>query len=163
MIQEHDEPILKHLIDVKVIFLKAEPMVSLSLKSAKNKLTKKNHTQLISSDSTRQQFVNWLRLLLVCWVFEVLSILKPFFYAFRDLFFNPFFMLLGICSGVPLFPEWILFKFSAHKSLRNEVCSGRIWPVQLWGTRDLQMLGKSKVLKLFKVLTCLLYCKRYVT
>lgn len=29
MVQEHDEPILKHLIDVKVILLKSEPMVSL--------------------------------------------------------------------------------------------------------------------------------------
>lgn len=28
MVQEHDEPILKHLIDVKVILLKADPMVS---------------------------------------------------------------------------------------------------------------------------------------
>lgn len=27
MVQEHDEPILKHLIDVKVILLKADPMV----------------------------------------------------------------------------------------------------------------------------------------
>lgn len=30
MVQEHDEPILKHLIDVKVILLKADPMVSIT-------------------------------------------------------------------------------------------------------------------------------------
>lgn len=29
MVQEHDEAILKHLIDVKVILLKADPMVSI--------------------------------------------------------------------------------------------------------------------------------------
>lgn len=27
MVQEHDEPILKHLIDIKVLFLEANPMV----------------------------------------------------------------------------------------------------------------------------------------
>jgi len=29
MVQEHDEPILKHLFDIKVIFLESNPMVSL--------------------------------------------------------------------------------------------------------------------------------------
>lgn len=28
MVQEHDEPILKHLYDIKVIFLESNPMVS---------------------------------------------------------------------------------------------------------------------------------------
>ena len=28
MVQEHDEPILKHLFDIKVIFLESNPMVS---------------------------------------------------------------------------------------------------------------------------------------
>lgn len=28
MVQEHDEPILKHLTDIKVNFLKSSPMVS---------------------------------------------------------------------------------------------------------------------------------------
>lgn len=27
MVQEHDEPILKHLYDIKVIFLESDPMV----------------------------------------------------------------------------------------------------------------------------------------
>jgi hypothetical protein len=28
LVQEHDEPILKHLLDIKVIFLESNPMVS---------------------------------------------------------------------------------------------------------------------------------------
>lgn len=28
MLQEHDEPILKHLLDIKVVFLEKDPMVS---------------------------------------------------------------------------------------------------------------------------------------
>ena len=28
MVQEHDEPILKHLLDIKVIFMESNPMVS---------------------------------------------------------------------------------------------------------------------------------------
>jgi hypothetical protein len=28
MVQEHDEPIIKHLLDIKVIFLESNPMVS---------------------------------------------------------------------------------------------------------------------------------------
>lgn len=36
MVQEHDEPILKHLYDIKVIFLESNPMVSWKRKKSLN-------------------------------------------------------------------------------------------------------------------------------